>query len=45
MNKNYGKWMAVKSEINNSKLRPAGVKTREIWIANIGENIGYEEGG
>jgi mRNA interferase MazF len=45
MNKDYKKWMVVKSELHNKKLRPAGVKVREIWIANIGENVGHEEDG
>jgi mRNA interferase MazF len=45
MNKDYTIWMPVKKEINNSDLRPMGCKEREIWICNLGENIGFEEDG
>lgn len=45
MAKDYKVWMAVKADIHNKQLRPAGFKPREIWIANIGENIGHEEDG
>ncbi len=43
--KTYEKWMSVKSEINNNELFPMGIKEREIWICNVGENIGFEEDG
>ena len=43
--KDYKLWMPVKSSINNELNRPIGFKRREIWIANIGENIGFEEDG
>jgi mRNA-degrading endonuclease toxin of MazEF toxin-antitoxin module len=45
MDKDYKKWMAAKSVINNSKSRPIGYKKREIWICSVGENIGHEEDG
>jgi mRNA interferase MazF len=45
MNKDYTIWMPVKRKINNSDLRPRGCKEREIWICNLGENIGFEEDG
>ena len=45
MNKNYKIWTPLKSEINNKNLRPQGCKKREIWICNLGENIGFEEDG
>lgn len=43
--KDYADWMVVKAEIHNKELRPAGFKPREIWIANVGENVGHEEDG
>jgi mRNA interferase MazF len=45
MAKDYADWMPVKADINNKQLRPAGFKPREIWVANIGENVGHEEDG
>ncbi|MBU1252196.1 MAG: type II toxin-antitoxin system PemK/MazF family toxin [Nanoarchaeota archaeon] len=45
MKKDYKIWMPVKSEINNNELGPRGFKEREIWICNVGENIGFEEDG
>ena len=45
MNKSYSIWTPLKQEINNSNLRPLGCKEREIWFANLGENIGFEEDG
>ena len=30
---------------NNDDFHPQGYKEREIWYANIGENIGFEEDG
>jgi len=45
MNKDYNTWMPVKSNINNSESYPIGFKERDVWICNIGENIGFEEDG
>ena len=45
MKKDYQKWMHVKAEINNKLPRPIGFKERQIWLCNIGENIGFEEDG
>jgi len=45
MKKDYQIWMPVKTEINNTDLRPKGCKPREVWICNVGENIGFEEDG
>jgi len=45
MLKDYKIWMPVKSEINNKELCPKGIKEREIWICNVGDNVGFEEDG
>ncbi len=45
MKKDYKIWMSVKADINNTDLRPKGCREREIWICNVGENIGFEEDG
>lgn len=45
MTKNYCNWMKVKAESHNAENRPQAFKVRDIWIASIGENIGYEEDG
>ena len=45
MKKDYKKWMPIKSEINNKELCPKGIKEREIWICNVGDNVGFEEDG
>lgn len=45
MYKDYGFWMKVKKETNNLNLRPPWYKERDIWICNLGENIGFEEDG
>lgn len=45
MLKDYKKWTPVKIDINNTDLRPMGCKKREIWICNLGDNIGFEEDG
>lgn len=37
--------MPIKSEINNSERCPKGIKEREIWICNVGDNVGFEEDG
>ncbi|MDR1422439.1 MAG: type II toxin-antitoxin system PemK/MazF family toxin [Coriobacteriales bacterium] len=43
--KDYREWMLVKAGINNESDRPVGFKEREIWLCNIGENVGYENDG
>lgn len=43
--KDYEIWTPVKIEVNNKELSPKGFKEREIWICNIGDNIGFEEDG
>jgi mRNA-degrading endonuclease toxin of MazEF toxin-antitoxin module len=43
--KDYARWMPVKAGIHNSRLRPKGFDVGDIWICNIGENIGHEEDG
>jgi len=45
MQKDYSEWTPLKKEINNINLRPKGCREREIWICNVGENIGFEEEG
>lgn len=45
MIKDYCDWMSVKSEINNEELFPLGIKAREIWICNLGDNVGFEQDG
>jgi mRNA interferase MazF len=45
MEKDYSDWMPVKSEINNKERFPRGIKEREIWICNLGDNVGFEEDG
>ncbi len=45
MYKDYKKWTPVKKEINDLNLRPLWYKERDIWICNLGENIGFEEDG
>ncbi|MDR1068051.1 MAG: type II toxin-antitoxin system PemK/MazF family toxin [Clostridiales Family XIII bacterium] len=46
MNKKYfHQWGEIKTSINNDKERVAFFSERDIWIANLGENIGYEEDG
>lgn len=45
MEKDYKIWIPVKIKINNDGFHPRGFKEREIWICNIGENIGFEEDG
>jgi mRNA interferase MazF len=37
--------MSVKSEINNDGSHPVGYREREVWLCNLGENIGFEEDG
>ena len=45
MLKDYRVWTPVKIGIHNLDLRPKGCREREIWLCNIGENIGFEEDG
>ena len=45
MKKDYRTWTPIKTNINNKKSYPLGFKERDIWICNIGENIGFEEDG
>jgi len=45
MEKDYKNWMPIKSEINNGERFPKGIKEREIWICNLGDNVGFEEDG
>ncbi|MBT4376483.1 type II toxin-antitoxin system PemK/MazF family toxin [archaeon] len=45
MKKDYRIWTPTKIEINNKKLSPKGFKQREIWICNVGDNVGFEEDG
>lgn len=43
--KDYKQWMPVKARIHRQSSVVAGVGEREVWICNIGENIGFEEDG
>lgn len=43
--KNYIRWSGVKSGIHNQLSFPLGIKEREVWVCNIGENVGFEEDG
>jgi mRNA interferase MazF len=45
MYKDYLLWGRVKSKVNNKNYSFFGIKEREIWICNLGENIGFEEDG
>lgn len=45
MKKDYKIWTPIKIEINNNEFYPMGFKERDIWICNLGENIGFEEDG
>lgn len=45
MKKDYKIWVPIKAKINNNKSYPIGFKERDIWICNVGENIGFEEDG
>ncbi len=44
MKKDYSVWTEVKIKTNKKEVR-ARYKEREIWFANLGENIGFEEDG
>lgn len=37
--------MPIKTDINNNGSNPIGYKRREVWLCNLGENIGFEEDG
>ena len=48
--KNYRKWMGIKSKIHNShlsknKAHHTRVRAGEIYWASLGENIGHEQDG
>jgi mRNA-degrading endonuclease toxin of MazEF toxin-antitoxin module len=43
--KDYKKWMQIKALVNNRANFPRGYKEREIWICNVGDNVGMEEDG
>jgi len=45
MKKDYSLWTPTKIEINNKQDKIIGYKERDIWLSNIGENIGFEEDG
>jgi mRNA interferase MazF len=45
MYKDYKFWSKVKSKINNQIYFFFGIKEREIWYVNLGENVGFEEDG
>lgn len=42
--KNFDKWNDVKKRING-KIKTPQIRQREIYWANIGENIGFEQNG
>lgn len=42
--KDYSTWHNTKTTINNQKIRPK-FHEREIWFANLGLNIGFEQDG
>ena len=42
--KNFDKWNEVKKRING-KIKTPQIRQREIYWANIGENIGFEQNG
>ena len=44
MKKDYLLWTKVKNKTNEKEAR-AKYNEREIWFANLGENIGFEEDG
>jgi mRNA interferase MazF len=43
--KDYKVWMPVKADVHNKGLRPSGFHKGEIWVCNIGENVGFENDG
>lgn len=45
MKKDYSFWTPVKIEINNKRDKIIGYKERDIWLSNMGENVGFEEDG
>jgi len=42
--KRFLEWIGIKEKIHTEKLPPT-FEEREIWWANVGENIGHEENG
>jgi len=44
MKKDYKKWIAQKTKINNDKARPF-FHEREVWFSSLGENVGFEQDG
>jgi mRNA-degrading endonuclease toxin of MazEF toxin-antitoxin module len=42
--KNFNKWNKLKKEINYT-LRETEIKSGEIWLCNLGVNVGYEING
>lgn len=42
--KRFLEWIGIKEKIHEEKLPPT-FEEREIWWANVGENIGHEENG
>jgi len=45
MFKDYKRWVGVKKKINNNERYPLGFRERDIWVCNVGENVGFEEDG
>jgi mRNA-degrading endonuclease toxin of MazEF toxin-antitoxin module len=43
--KDYQQWMPIKAKVHNNAARPLRYREREIWICNVGENVGFEEDG
>jgi mRNA interferase MazF len=43
--KDYKDWMVTKARIHNEALKPPIFEKREIWVCNVGENIGHENDG
>lgn len=44
MDKVYNEWNEIKKDVNKNK-RKLGIKSREIFWAKMGQNIGYEQNG
>ncbi|WP_419764639.1 MAG: type II toxin-antitoxin system PemK/MazF family toxin [Arcobacter sp.] len=44
MDRFFDEWYEVKKELTKNE-RKLGIKSREIFWANIGQNIGYEQNG
>ncbi|MDR1088998.1 MAG: type II toxin-antitoxin system PemK/MazF family toxin [Coriobacteriales bacterium] len=43
--KDYQNWMKTKARIHNDALKPSIFKKGEIWVCNVGENVGHENDG